>query len=732
MKTKYSCILAAVMVAWPAFPQVLIQQTATGWLLQNEKIALELCRAASGQIVASSLRNVASKYQWAAPDGTSCIYIQSDTNQGPSGTAGFVFDAGDVREGGTGEKELTLSFDNRASGARLSLTLRVFPHRAVIEYSASVANRGKSVLPLLYRIDPLLIALRNTGLRACTPGRADEHGFKNTANISGEQQFGQWVALENPDAGETILIGGEMGSGMLQWNVDTQGAGDSVTIHAGLSSGLRRNEGERPAYEVRPGERIDVPPVFLALAHGDSDDAANETFRYLRRFVFPKPVDGSPLATYCIWFTDPNDEEILLEELNFARRMGFDVFYHDASWYEGSSTVPGMNDWSKGLGTYRESREKFPSGLKAMSDAVRKSGMKFGIWVNPGNVDSERVKSGEIPESWLARIDGKPLELEHPSLSPATQICFGDPDVVEWVKQNLARIIDQWNLEWVKWDPSGTVNYACNRPDHGHTRRNGLYAAYRGRMEILSYLMQRFPSLIGFECDPSLRYSRTNPGPKELLPGGYVNEFITGPMVSPNVWGSLASAGQGDAHAARLTGSWYSASTLDYHLRKHFMHGVTFGNINGMVSQRLSAAPAGYIEAFKRNLLYFKQYRHLLLEDVYHPKLTPASGWSAVQYAKEDATEAVLFVFRDGSEKEQNTVVLRGLDPRANYRVTNQNDRPGRDREISGEELTSKGLSIRLPDPWLAEGDRFPDRKFEDQLRFGSDIILFKRIAAGR
>jgi len=82
-------------------------------------------------------------------------------------------------------------------------------------------------------------------------------------------------------------------------------------------------------------------------------------------------------------------------------------------------------------------------------------------------------------------------------------------------------------------------------------------------------------------------------------------------MVSPHVWGSLASAGGGKASALRLTGPWYSSSALDYYLRKHFMHGVTFGNINGMSAQFLSAAPAGFIEAFQRNLLYFKQYQHL-------------------------------------------------------------------------------------------------------------------------
>src|SRR5581483_8029163 len=122
------------------------------------------------------------------------------------------------------------------------------------------------------------------------------------------------------------------------------------------------------------------------------------------------------------------------------------------------------------------------------------------------------------------------------------------------------------------------------------------------------------------------RYARTNPGPRTLLPGGYHNEFITGPMASPRVWGSLYSA------PAELMGAWYSVSALDYDLRGHFTHGVSFGNINGSAAQRLSLAPPGYVEAFARALWHFKGYRHLLLEDVYHPRLAEPRDWSALQY----------------------------------------------------------------------------------------------------
>jgi alpha-galactosidase len=446
-------------------------------------------------------------------------------------------------------------------------------------------------------------------------------------------------------------------------------------------------------------------------------------FRYLKRFVFPAPLPNSPLAVYCIWYTAPRSEELLLDELKFARRIGFEVFYHDASWYEGSSIVPGTNDWSLGLGSYRENLQKFPNGMAAFSRNVRSAGMKFGLWVDPGNVDSRRVTSGEIPDKWLAKIDGKPLQSKHPSLSPMTQLCLGDPEVVAWIEKNLTHIIGEWNLEWLKWDPSGTVNNNCNRTDHGHAARNGSYAAWRGKMQIWSYLAKTFPSLSGFECDPSLQYSRTNPGPRALLPGGYEYEFITGPMVSPLVWGSPYTM------KGELTGDWYSASALDYNIRKHFMHGFVFGNIDGMISQRLSAAPAGYIEAFQRNLLFFKQYRHLLLEDVYHPKLRLPENWSSVEYVKADSSEAVVFAFRDGGSVPRNNLKLRGLEPTATYRVTSLNDRPGRDRTFSGSELGASGLDVKLPDDWLVKGDGLPDPRYQNQLTYGSDVILLRKVS---
>jgi hypothetical protein len=242
-------------------------------------------------------------------------------------------------------------------------------------------------------------------------------------------------------------------------------------------------------------------------------------------------------------------------------------------------------------------------------------------------------------------------------------------------------------------------------------------------VKIWSHLLKKYPHLSGFECSASLRLSRTNPGPVSLLPGGYVNEFITGPMVAPFVWGSLASATADEVPS--LKDGWYSISALDYNLRRHFIHGATFGNVNGSRAQLLSQAPAGYKEAYRRALLFFKSYRHLLFGDVWHPELAAPANWSAIQYASEDACESVLFVFRHEGGVPGNTVRLKALDPRKTYVLTSLNETGGREKRMAGDVLMRDGIPLALPHEWLGKGDGL-DKRYEKQLGYGSDIILIR------
>ncbi len=696
--------------------QVSIIKSPDGWGLNNGHVRLELALMA-GAVKVRSLRREGGS-EWAMADAP--LIVSPDKSGNP-----YLFADDAISDVDKGGKQLVLRFQSQAGGL-LSLQLKLYPTGAVVQTALRVENHTKQDLILDSRINPLFLTLKNPsgGLKPYSSAKG-QHGFHASEGHGQARQYQDWLVLENQGTGESMLIGGEPGLGVLGWKADVQSTEGDTVVHAGTILVKDKKSGPAATFELAPGAVVETPITFFALAQGDSDNVGNETFRYLKKYVFQAPLPDSPLVTYCIWLTAKNSEEPLLKELAVAKRMGFDVFYHDATWYEGASLIPGMNDWTLGLGSYKENQEKFPHGLKNLSDAVHAMGLKFGIWVDPGNVDAARVESGEIPSDWLAMIDGKALGAMHPSLAPTKQLCLGDPKVVAWIEKQLGEIIEKWHLDWIKWDPSSTVSYECNRTDHGHGKTDGAYAAYRGRVEILRYLLERFPNLSGFECDPSLQYARTNPGPRSLLPGGYINEFITGPMVSPNVWGSLAAAGKGEVAGEYLTARWYSASALDYYFRKHFTHGVTFGNINGMSSQFLSAAPPGFIEAFERNLLFFRQYRHLLLEDVYHPKVG-AAGWTSLQYVEEGSSESVVYIFRDNSEIADTTVRLRGLDAHAKYRVTSLNDRPGRGKVMTGEALMN-GIATHLPNEWLAKGDGAL-AEYADQQKYGSDILLLRRV----
>jgi hypothetical protein len=61
--------------------------------------------------------------------------------------------------------------------------------------------------------------------------------------------------------------------------------------------------------------------------------------------------------------------------------------------------------------------------------------------------------------------------------------------------------------------------------------------------------------------------------------------------------------------------------------------------------------------------------------------------------------------------------------------VSSLNEQPGYERVIPGSVLMKDGLSVKLPSEWLAKGDGLPPgADFVDQLKYGSDVLMLKRV----
>ena len=107
------------------------------------------------------------------------------------------------------------------------------------------------------------------------------------------REFRDWIVLGNESAGESALIGGEPGLGVLGWKATTRPSASGH--HRQCRNLLLKDKARRVllrSLSLLRVETVETPITFFALAKGDTDDAGNEAFRYLKRYVFLTPVTG--------------------------------------------------------------------------------------------------------------------------------------------------------------------------------------------------------------------------------------------------------------------------------------------------------------------------------------------------------------------------------------------------------------------------------------------------------
>ena len=606
-----------------------------------------------------------------------------------------------------GSLELAISL------TRGSLTFRVhyvlFPWTSVIEQWVAVENTGTTVLRNLTALDSIVLALHPSAdplllswVQGLTPPIDDSEEAQplpvlrlrslslnqgvtqelGSSARSSEDSMG-WFALANPVLGEG-LFGGIEWSGA--WRLTAKREGEWTLLQAGMQN-LR--------HDLEPGGTFEAPRRFLGFYKGDLDNAAIASHAFARSYLMrPLPADF-PWTQYNTWYAYgiELDEELLRREVDAAAELGLEVFYVDAGWYEGS---PSQGDFGWGLGTWRENRDKFPSGLADLSDYVHSKWMKFGLWVEPERVDMRYVgEDGEIPLEWLAPEASIQLADEE-DVATTAQICLGNAQAREWVKDWLARLVRDYRLDWLKWD--NNIWMSCDPPGQPG---DGNYAHIQGLYEVLDYLRAEFPYLIIENCasggnrmdyglmrrtdiawlsdqtDPSYRVRYHMAGASYPFPPEYLNTWLVD---------SEFEFVSGDTNAAVLR-AW---------LRSRMMGAFGISANIASWSPELRAAVSREIEQYKsvRHIIgNGTLYRLLPQTELSFPNLEPPASADAVEFLDTWNNAGVVFLFQGTVPWQQRRLLLKGLVPEMLYQVTSA------DRTMSlrrtGAQLMRQGIRFR-------------------------------------
>lgn len=685
-------------------------QTLT-WEIGTAKIARQMDFDPNGGYRLQAFINKTTGTDWLAPNSGQNAELHLILDGDVISGAARDFQFSHYTTGLNPDRSVELHIGLQRGPLHADFTYVAFPGTSVIEQWVTLSHTNNETMRNLYSLDSFNVALQPSGdpltlywVAGVNPPVLDPQNPQpvpslrlHTAAISegNDQTIGStgrsseetmgWFVLHAPKLREGMFAGIEWSGA---WRLNASRRNRATELEAGIGQ-IRR--------DLEPGEIFQSPRRFVGFYKGDLDDAANESHFFARTFLIrPRPA-SFPWTQYNTWFayyTDI-DEVTLRREVDRAKEMGLEVFYVDAGWYEGS---PQNADFSFGLGTWRENREKFPSGLRAFSDYVHSKGMKFGLWVEPERVDLRYVGDGkEIPLEWLAPgVDpSTAIEPNDPAdAARAGQICLGNRDAREWMKTWLARLVRDYQLDWLKWDYN--IWMSCDPPG---TLGSGNYANVMGLYEVLDYLRAQFPNLMIEDCasggnrmdyallrrtdiawlsdqtDPSYRVRYHVTGASYPFPPEYLNSWLVDSYYEP-----LSTA--------------EDPRILQSYLRSRMMG--AFG-----ISVRTAELSAAQLALIKEETEKYKGVRdiiakgkifRLLPQSDLTTDLEPPEDPDGAEFYDEASKRGVVFLFQGKTPWERRRVVLKGLDPNARYQVLSG------DRTVTmqrtGQQLLRTGISF--------------------------------------
>lgn len=366
-------------------------------------------------------------------------------------------------------------------------------------------------------VDPISKGMKLT--KGCFGGRSSSGGY-------GPSQLGGCCPFFNlEDAGENrgvVLAIGWTGQWLAAFDHRTE---SEIRVTAGM---------ELTHLKLHPGERIRTPSMLLVFWEGSDPLIGNNL---LRRFLVDHKLprtNGEPvevpigactafkhLPDTC-WLPGLGGDNGLAEQnqIAHARRcaqLGIEYYWLDAGWFESSRSF-GPGKWYDGVGNWFVKKEGFPGGLKPLSDAVKKLGLKFILWFEPERVCPGTQLWEEDPQ-WLLPQPNPPEEqgclstLVHKFLLTrnisearnSSVLNLGNTEARSWLTDHISSMIAEYGIDVYRhdfnMDPLPIWRHADADDRQGITEIHyieGLYAFW-------DELLERHPGLIIDNCSSGSR-----------------------------------------------------------------------------------------------------------------------------------------------------------------------------------------------------------------------------------
>jgi alpha-galactosidase len=333
-----------------------------------------------------------------------------------------------------------------------------------------------------------------------------------------------------------------------------------------------------------------------------------------------------PDPGWCSWMYYPRvaEADVLLAAQTMATRLadaGYKMIQIDGGWWNK------RGDW--------EPNERFPHGIRWISDEVHKRGLRFGIHMSPFRIDADSRLAKQHPDWMLRALDGSGLAAERAGArEPRYILDASHPDARRWLGETFARMARDWNVDYFKLDFLELGAREGIRHDPSST---GI-AAFRSAMRVIResvpanivILGCNLPTLAGYEYVDAARVGPdiNKVGKGHTGPNGEYANMVWGGETQSLTAQARAEARQFYTHGRLFVNDADAVLvTPDYTLEEARAHmtlvALTGGSL--FLGDRLDTLPADRLALLKHPgvLDIWRESRHAMPLDLFSGEETP-------------------------------------------------------------------------------------------------------------
>ncbi len=458
----------------------------------------------------------------------------------------------------------------------------------------------------------------------------------------------------------------------------------NCTFEVDNVGGLRVIPGINPYasnYRLKAGEVLNTPEFIFTLSDKGTGFASRNLHDWARRYQL-KDGEGNRMTLLNNWENTgfKFNEKKLITLIKEAKDLGVDMFLLDDGWYGGK--YPRNKDNSS-LGDWMPISDKLPHGISALTAAAKKTGVKFGLWIEPEMISPKSELFEKHPD-WAIKLPNRDAYYYRNQLV----LDLANPEVQDYVFNVVDRLMtENPDIAYFKWDcnsPITNIHSPYLKQEQGR-----LYIDYvRGLYKVLDRIKAKYPQLPmmlcsggGARCD------------YEALK--YFTEFWcsddTDPFERLYIQWSMSKFFPAKAMGAHVT-DWNKDASVKFRLDVASSCKLGFDiNLDGMSKENLALCREGV-----RN---FNRLKPVILDGDLYRLISPyETNHAALNYVSKDKTRAVLFAYdlHPRYHEPLPHVRLQGLDPNKQYELKELNLLGGQ-KGVSGIYTGDYLMKIGIP-----------------------------------